>query len=188
MKNVKKILITCSILILAFSNTVFAYATLPAINSSKGFNSGSSLQVPTRYWQYGGKDWSSAIEAARQQFSASPALVSLNVSSNHSYDSAKIRVSSNYWTDFDWTGLTSQFPDRTLPKTVELNSSAAVRYESQGFTSWNLNKTATHELGHAFGFDDCESGSYVMCGYWNKSNTNQITTYENNLLINRYGN
>lgn len=155
---------------------VSAYSTYPTMDSSWGF-SFTPLQVPTRYWQYGSMSWSSAIQGAQAEFSASPANVSLSVSSSYSYNNTNIRVSSNYWSDVSWAGVTTQSSSDVY--SVELNS-------TYGSNETKKKLVATHEICHAFGLNDCQSSSYLMY-YSTGGSATGITTYENELFIDRYG-
>lgn len=172
-----------SLLVLSFIGmpVLAAYPALPTVDNTWGFTIYESLQVPTRYWQYGDMNWSSAISYAQSQYSANPARISINVSDSNSYNSTKIRVSSNYWTDVTWAGLTTKVVALSNIYEVSLNSAKSVCNDSTV-----RNYVATHEILHAFGLNDCSTNGYIMYGYTDCNRTT-ISDYETNLLLNRYG-
>ena len=132
--------------------------------------------------QYGDVDWSSAVSYAKSNFSSSPANVSINVSDSNSYNDCEIRISSAYWSQFDYWGTTSKEGNNLYA--IQLNSST-IQGISASSREWYKNKVVVHEIGHAFGLDHATSKDYVMCqGY---VNVNYLTSYENQLFINRYG-
>jgi len=166
------------VLTLNFSEVkVFANPVLPTMDSTWGFPKGQSQYIKTRYWKYGNMDWSSAMSNAWNELHGSPAKVSISLDS-YNYNDCKIRISSNYWADDSSCGWTS--PPSNGVFEINLNSSASGNSSEIGRKS-----TATHEICHAFGLNDCSSTKYLMFEAVNNMIT--ITDYEDNLLINRYG-
>ncbi|WP_040210386.1 hypothetical protein [Clostridium polynesiense] len=122
-------------------------------------------------------DWSNAVSHAKGELTSSPANVSINVSDSNYYNDCKIRLSSNYWSDVSWVGNTRKESSNVYE--IYLNSSKV--------STEDLKKsTATHEICHAFGLNDCEDSAYIMYGY-DTYTPLSITNYENNLFIGRYG-
>ncbi|WP_027631473.1 matrixin family metalloprotease [Clostridium hydrogeniformans] len=157
----------------------------PTWNYTWGFAKGYSLAVKSRYWQYGTMDWTSAISATQSEYSASPANASIRVSSSNNYNDCKIRLKSAEWTQYSWWGITDEATDVSGAYTVDLNSYTVSKSFSSSSLEWYKKKITVHEVGHAFGFNHATSPDYVMCqGY---INVNYLTSYENQMLVDRYG-
>ena len=174
-KNFLHVLCTTFILTQGFSGLkVFAYPDLPTMADNWGFTNGNAQYVKTRYWRYGSIDWSNAVSHASEELHDSLAKISITVSDSNSYNDCRIRISSNYWQNVPWAGIT--YPPVNGVYAINLNS-----YTSE----INREKIATHEIAHAFGLNDCEYTGYLMFNAQNGINT--ITDYEDKLFINRYG-
>ena len=173
----KKLLLTlffATALVIGFNGNK-AFAAAPTMDWNWGFAKGTAQNVQTRYWQYGNMSWSSAIQYASSQLHASPALVSISVSDSYAYNDCRIRVSSNYWQNVGWAGITTKVSSTIY--TCDLNSTNVS-------TDAQRQKVATHEICHAFGLNDCTSSEYLMYQY--VGTVYWITSYENNMFVNRY--
>lgn len=149
----------------------------PTMDWSWGFPKGSSRLLPTKYWQYGSMNWSTSVSYANEQFHKSPASISISVSNDYKFNNCKIRLSSNYWQNVPWAGITNP-PSSNGSYGINLNSDKVSNETERQLV-------VTHEICHAFGLNDCTRTEYLMCE--KGCNVSSITNYENNLFVNRYG-